>query len=380
MNEKIDKILKRLVNYSDLSQRERKSVQNDLIEFSEEQPEKFIEFIKEIQPAEESVLFEIYESLSRHPDKWIDLIISEFDRIEELTIQAKSKLKNSVSSPLMALSFFARQEFTNNEKLIARIKKGVSSSSKQIAKICLDLLADVYLIEKTKHSACRQVIENQTHSKIIEISQFAKEILTDLDNPVKPKKKLRLYSAYSFIIFVGGLYLSVISIANYNKTFIDFSIIALTFLITVFVTWMLHNYLTRKVEVKKSETIAIGLAYGFISCFLLLFINLQSSDNNIRHEKYEIIEQGTLASGRYSDCRQPYVKIKRNGYIKKMTFGCDDKELVENAELIALKIKKGLLGFDIVIDKVLITTGANKGCNQFGLNGLGERVGTQGAS
>ncbi|MGQ1947961.1 hypothetical protein ACT3CD_12770 [Geofilum sp. OHC36d9] len=359
MNETIDNILKRLENYSELNQRERKSVQNDLITFSERQPDNFIVFIRKIEPSEESVLFEIYESLSSQPDKWIDFLISEFDRIEKHTIQAKSKIKDSVSSPLIALSFFARQGFANNDKLIARIKKGVASESKQIAKISLDLLADVYLIDKSKYGSCRQVIERQTQSKTIEISQLAKEILNDLDNPVQPKKKLRLYSAYSFIFFVGGLYLSAISIALYNKTFIGFSAIAVTFCVTGLLSWILHQILTRKVDVKKSETLAIGLAYGFISCFLILYINLQSSDSNYRHERYTIIDHGTLAKGRYSDCRKPYIKFERKGEIKKMTFSCEDHEIVENATQIKLTIQKGLLDFDIVIDKRLETTGAN---------------------
>lgn len=359
MNETIDKILKRLENYSEFNQRERKSVQNDLIEFSEKQPDRFIEFVRKIEPSEESVLFEIYESLSTQPDKWIDFIISEFDRIEKQTIQAKSKIKDSVSSPLIALSFFARQDFNGNEKLISRIKKGVSSESKQIVKICMDLLADIYLIDKSKYISCRQLIEKQRNSKTIEISQFAKDILNDFDNPVTAKKKLKLYSVYSFIIFICGLILTVISIAYYNKTFISFSVIAITFLIVGLATWIIHQIMTKNKIVKKSETVAIGLGYGFISCFLFLFINLQSSDNNIKHENYEIIDHGTLASGRYSNCRQPYVRFKRNGEIKQMTFGCDDQDLVENAKLIDLKIKKGLLGFDIVIEKTLKTTGAN---------------------
>ena len=359
MSETIDKILKRLENYSELNQRERKSVQNDLIEFSEKQPDRFIECVRKIESSEESVLFEIYETLSSQPDKWIDFIISEFNRIEKQTIQAKSKIKDSVSSPLIAFSFFARQEFSGSEKFISRIKKGVSSESKQIVKICMDLLADIYLIDKTKYFSCRQLIEKQTNSKTIEISQLAKEILDDFDNPVTAKKKLKLYSVYSFVILICGLILTVISIAHYNKTFISFSVIAMTFLIVGLTTWILHQIMTKNKIVKNSETVAIGLGYGFIACFLLLFINLQSSDNNIRHENYEIIDHGTLASGRYSNCRQPYVRFKRNGEIKQMTFGCDDHDLVESAEFIDLKIKKGLLGFDIVIDKTLKTTGAN---------------------
>lgn len=359
MKETINKILKRLENFSELNQWERKSVQNDLIEFSERQPVNFIEIIRNIEPSEESVLFEVYEVISLKPDKWIDFIITEFDRIEEKTIQAKRKLKESISSPLIALRFFARQEFANNDKLIARIKKGVTSESKQIAKISLDLLADVYSINKSKYGSCRQVIERQTQSKTTEISQLAREILNTLENPVQPKKKLTWYSAYSFIAFVGGIYLSLISNAFYEKTFIDFSTIAMTFSITGLLSWILHQILTRKVDVKKSETLAIGLAYGFISCFLILYINLQSSNSIYRHESYAIIDQGTLAKGRYSNCREPYIKFERKGIIKKMTFSCNDHELVESAKQINLTIQKGLLNFYIVIDRQLETTGAN---------------------
>jgi len=69
MNEALDKILKRLENYSDFSKRERKSVQKDLIEFSMEHTDMFIEIVRGIKPEEESVLFEVYESLSNQPDK-----------------------------------------------------------------------------------------------------------------------------------------------------------------------------------------------------------------------------------------------------------------------------------------------------------------------
>lgn len=359
MQETFDKILKRLENYSELNQRERKFVQNDLLEFSERQPDNFIEFVRKIEPSEESVLFEVYESLSSQPDKWIDFIISEFDRIEEQTIQAKNKLKESVSSPLTAFSFFARQGFVINDKLIARIKKGVTSESKQIAKISLDLLTDIYLTDKSKYVSCRQIIERQTQSKTIEISQLAREILNELDNPVQPKKKLRWYSAYSYISFVGGIYLSVISMEFYENTFIDFSTIVVLFCVMGLLSWILHQILTRKVNVTKSETLAIGLAYGFISCFLLLYINLQSKNSIYIHESYEIIDKGNRAKGRYSDCSEPYIKFERKGVLKKIMFSCDDHELVESAKQINLTVKKGLLNFDIVIDKRLETTGAN---------------------
>lgn len=123
MNKTIDKILTRLEGYFDSNQRKQKSVQNDLIEFSSQHPDRFIEIIKKIEPKEESVLFEVYKSLSNQPEKWIDLILTEFDRIEELTKHARSKLKDSVSSPLVAISFFARQKFANNDMLIARFKR-----------------------------------------------------------------------------------------------------------------------------------------------------------------------------------------------------------------------------------------------------------------
>jgi hypothetical protein len=360
MNESLNKILNRLENYSKLNPKERDLLDNDLIEFSSEYPDKFIESIRDIVPSEESVLFEVYEILSTQPKKWVDFIITEFDRIEKFTKESKNKMKDSVSSPLEAISFFARHDFSGNEKLITRIKNGTFSDSIQIIKSSMDLLTDIYLIDKSKYNSCRQVIQRLTDSKTIEISRLAKEILTDLDNPVKPKSKLRFYSIYSFLIFIGGLISSVISIDFYNETFMSFFVIATIFLISGLIAWMLHQNLTKNRTVKISETLSIGFGYGFIICFLFLFINMQSSNTNLRQENYEITNHGTLAKGEYSSCNQPYVKFQRNGVIKKMTFNCNKQKLVENSKQIILTIKEGFFGIDIVINKRLKTTGANK--------------------
>ena len=50
MNEILNEILKRLENYSDLSQRERKSLQKNLIDFSSLHTDKFIEIVRGIEP------------------------------------------------------------------------------------------------------------------------------------------------------------------------------------------------------------------------------------------------------------------------------------------------------------------------------------------
>jgi len=363
MNEALDKILKRLENYSDLSKRERKSVQKDLIEFSLEHTDTFIEIVRGIKPEEESVLFEVYESLSNQPDKWVDLMLSEFDRIEGLTKQTKSKLKDSVSSPLIAISFFARQEFANNDKLIGRIKKGVSSDSKQIAKISLDLLSDVYMIDKSKYSSCRQVIERQTQSKTSEISQLAEEILHDFDNPIVPKKKPKFYSAYTFVVFMSSLVMSIFSTFLYDKIFIDFSVLIKTFFGAALLMWLIHSFLTRDKLVKQSETLAMSLGFGFIGCFLLLFLNFKVTDSNQYKVEYAIIEHGTnINKTRPSEpFEQPYVKFERKGKLEELSFYSSERGLVEKADYIELTLQTGIFGYTNIVKKELKTTGANSG-------------------
>lgn len=353
MNKTLETIIDKFECFSELNDSERKIIQDDLLLYASENSESFIESISHIQPKKESVLFEVYESLSFQPEKWNDFIISEFDRIENITKKSKRKNQKFICFPLQAISFFARQKFEGNEKLISRIKKGTLSVSNEIIKISIDLLSDIYLMDKLRYNSCRQDIFNLTNSKSSEIKKYAEETIREFDNPIVEKKKIKLYSIYSFIIFIVGLSLSILSISNFNKTFISIQVVIVTFFIFALTFWILHKYLTRTKSVKKSENLNLALGFGFIGCFLLFFVNNQSQKNNFKEEKYQITTKGILAKGEDSDCNSPYIWFTRKGEDKKIIFSCSEHKAVENAKYIELTIKKGLLGFDIMTDKKL---------------------------
>lgn len=98
-------------------------------------------------PSNDSVLFEIYESLSTNPTRWIDFIISEFIRVKDIAEKSESKDQDSIVEPLLALSFFARKEYKGLSKLIHEFSQALESSSKPVVKMSMDLLMDSYFID-----------------------------------------------------------------------------------------------------------------------------------------------------------------------------------------------------------------------------------------
>lgn len=363
MNKEIDAVIKKLESYSELKNRERESIQDNLHLISTQSPELFIEKIRRIDPSEDSVLLELYEILSSQPENWVDFIISEFDRIEKHTIEAKNRLKSSVASPLTAISFFVRQEFPGIEKLISRIKKGISSESKQIIKISIDLLADTYLLNKEKYISCRQLIEKQCLSNPIEVSHHAKRVIEELDNNKlkrrssyrkQPAVELKWYSTYSSVIFFIGLISNVILFQYYYKTFISVSFIVILFILSSIVALLIHYYATLKYMVSKIHTVIIGIGLGFILSGSTLYFNYKINKEEYSSEKFSISHTGTLAKGIKSSCRTPYVEFIRNNKIKRVKFRCEDKEKIDRSKEIQLVISKGFFGFDVIIRKTLL--------------------------
>ena len=129
MDSRLQEILKEFDLFSEKSRKRQKKLQSELEEIANSERDEFEKKVRRIVPSNESVLFEIYESLAINPNRWIDFIISEFHRIKDFAEKSEPKDQNEIIEPLLALSFFARKEFKGLDKLIHEFSQALKSSS-----------------------------------------------------------------------------------------------------------------------------------------------------------------------------------------------------------------------------------------------------------
>ncbi len=185
MNDRLKEIIIDLENFSVKPKKEQQKIKFELEKLAEIDRSHFEREISKITPSENSILFEIYESLSVKPHQWIDLIISEFRRIKEIAEKSELKDQDSISSPLSALSFFARNEYIGLNELIQELSISTKSTSDSIVKISMDILMDIYFIDIEKYKYIKDIIEKQSLSSNREINEYAKLLLKDkIINPI----------------------------------------------------------------------------------------------------------------------------------------------------------------------------------------------------
>ena len=349
MEEQFENIKSHLENYCNLNESERKMVQSNLLIFARKNRDFFLLKVQEIKPGKNSILFEIYETLSQEAEIWIDFIISEFNQIILLTETARKKEQESISDSLTALTFFARQDFNGIDKLKTTIKSGLHSKSKNIVKICLDLLSDIYSSNKLKHSDCKLTIERFQNSKTIEIGQFAKRLITEIDIPSKKEdsnlKKMVsfLTPSYTAVVFFGGLFLNLKTIDLFQYSFVPFVSVVAIFIIGVVLSGAIHYSKMQK------KTLSIALGYGFISAFLFLFLNFNFPQSESRNEIFEISKKGE-----YGGRRGVYIEFVREGKTKKIDYYRSEKEKIENSNFMKIETAVGLFGFEIMTEREFV--------------------------
>lgn len=357
MNEEFKKIISRFEKFTELNNSERNELQNELLDFAIKHKELFISQVQMIEPSESSVLFEIYEALSKKPDLWIDFIVTEFNRIRIAVENAKSKDKKSISSPLTAISFFVRKDYSGINKLLNEINSGLYSKSNQVVKICLDLLSDLYLVDKLKYKNIREQIEKFKNHKNSDLNKYARSLIRDFDNPVKIKKSIGWYAVYAFFVFLIGLLVTIETIFLYEKTFIRFGFVVMIFSAGLLISWLFHSKLTKNASIKISEKIEVLIGYGLFSCFLFLLLNFSFVGENTKNEVYMISRKGFLPKGRHGHCEIPFIEFKRGKTVKKIKYKCDYESEVEKADSVSIFTKRGLFNFDIVEKQELINHG-----------------------
>lgn len=111
MDRSLKEIFIELESLSEKSGRQQRKLKNELEEKASLLGADFEKAVREITPSEDSILFEIYESISINPERWITFIVSEIRRIKIIAEESEKENQCSIIEPLLAISFFARQEF-----------------------------------------------------------------------------------------------------------------------------------------------------------------------------------------------------------------------------------------------------------------------------
>lgn len=172
-------------DYATLNNSQRELLKQELVEFATENRDFFTKAIQSIEPTEESILFEVYESLSIHPEEWVDFVVNEIYRIRKATEDAYNEDRPSTVYPLMAMSFYTTLDFPGKYKLVDAIYSTLKSHVKEIKLVCLGLLGDLYLHDKAKYHNCRFTIETYKGSENPELSEYVDQLIKsfDEDNP-----------------------------------------------------------------------------------------------------------------------------------------------------------------------------------------------------
>lgn len=203
MHTELNEILKRLENFSNYDENQQLRVQNDLLRFASANKDQFVSEISSIKPEQESVLFEVYEALSKEPEAWIDFLLSEFERIRKVTENSNQKEQASIASPLISYSLIARKEFAGNEKLIKAAQAGTFSSSTNIVTISIELLSDIYTTNKSKYHECKVRIQECQQSDDKSVAKLANKLLIELEGVTKMNRSQsysifkRIYNLFS---------------------------------------------------------------------------------------------------------------------------------------------------------------------------------------
>ena len=82
--------------FSEKSRKRQKKLQSELEEIANSERDEFEKIVKKIVPSNDSILFEIYESLSVKPTRWIDFIVTEFKRVKDIAEKSDSKDQDSI--------------------------------------------------------------------------------------------------------------------------------------------------------------------------------------------------------------------------------------------------------------------------------------------
>ena len=154
-------------------------------------------------------------------------------------------------------------------------------------------------------------------------------------------------------VFLVGAILTAFEINIYRDTIINWVIPTSIWFVTGLLLTLLTSRILELQYGKSSFFIHLAynvLAFGGMLIYIFMASNYYFPTDEKIVKKVKIIKIGYLGKGRYG-CGNPYVNVRINGIDKELIFPCDTE--IENHNFVSLTIRKGLLGFDVIIEKTL---------------------------
>ena len=155
------------------------------------------------------------------------------------------------------------------------------------------------------------------------------------------------------IFFFSGLILTIFEINIFHKTIVDWKIpTSIWFfgglLFAPFMSKHLVNYYnTTGLFLQSVFNIC---SFGGILVYVFMATNYYLGvDNQSETIRTEILKTGHLAKGR-NGCGNPYADVKIKNSDKELIFPCNFE--IERYKYVDLILKKGLLGFDIILAQI----------------------------
>jgi len=155
------------------------------------------------------------------------------------------------------------------------------------------------------------------------------------------------------ILFIGTLYLTVFEIHIYRKTLIHWAIpTSIWFITGLIVTPLTSNFLEKHYSISGFflQLVFNVVTWGGLLIYGLMATNYYYANDKSKLITSKIITTGHLSKGRGGGCAEPYCELNINGKEKQLVFSCGVE--IENYKYVELTIKKGLLGFDIITEKI----------------------------
>ncbi len=168
------------------------------------------------------------------------------------------------------------------------------------------------------------------------------------------QKRKSLFDFLTFLITVSCGCLAIWSTNIYRNTIIDWKILVPPIIIGIIIIliafWKLLLNIGYQIWAIFFITSVCG---GGLSHFGIMYLNQRFSVTDTITETYNIERKGTLTKGR-SVCSQPFVVINFDGQEKDLIFNCDISDTFQKYSKIEISYYKGLLGYNVIKEKLLL--------------------------
>lgn len=169
------------------------------------------------------------------------------------------------------------------------------------------------------------------------------------------KKSKKIINIITTLLLLVGIVLMFLSVYIYHKTFIPIVIPIGIWLITGIISTLLVFNVWNEYFVRTHFILQLLfniISVGSIFCFLFLAINYYNKGNILKVNTYKITERSSPITNRKGDgqssTKLPIIIIEHLNNTKELIFNYTEKSNVYYGDSIELRIKKGLLGYDVI--------------------------------